>query len=434
MHDDEFRDELRNYLQRRDARVRPIHVALPRSTQRSIVRMVGVALVVAVFVAGAIIGGFALRGSRTTSPPGVSDVTPNASASATPGTPAARAGAAIGFDPETGQVVMFGGLGDNGTSGDTWIWNGREWLQLHLSMHPLTRSGASMVFDPKLHGLVLVGGGADEPVSSSQQQDLLATWLWTGTGWRRLNTPHHPAPNGLVGIGVLGGPIAYDAATGRVVMVTNETGPHYQACSSETWTFDGIDWILQHPATPLPAPFAALVNEPQSGHVVAVLPPRDALQNVGKLSTSCPAGSPQARALPQSSTWRWTGSNWTEVTMGTEPEGSSLAVASNGTSIGLDPVSGTSMVVTDNNEALWSWNGARWTALPGSGEGPPPRTDSMLSIDARGHVVLFGGINQRACANDFDTWLWISSRWQKVTGPAPQTATPSPVSFTAPAG
>src|ERR1700685_1925443 len=40
------------------------------------------------------------------------------------GPPPARCCAAIGFDPETQQVVMFGGLGVTGTRGDTWIWNG----------------------------------------------------------------------------------------------------------------------------------------------------------------------------------------------------------------------------------------------------------------------------------------------------------------------
>ena len=87
--------------------------------------------------------------------------------------------------------------------------------------------------------------------------------------------------------------------------------------------------------------------------------------------------------------------------------------------------------MTDNNEELWSWNGSRWTAVPGSGTGPSPRTDSMQSIDSDGHIVLYGGINQRANSYDFDTWVWDGLVWRQSIGPAPQTSTPSPVSFTA---
>ena len=90
------------------------------------------------------------------------------------------------------------------------------------------------------------------------------------------------------------------------------------------------------------------------------------------------------------------------------------------------------MIVTDNNEQLWSWDGLRWAEIPESGTGPSPRGESMQTIDGAGHVVLYGGVNQRANAYQFDTWLWNGSRWQTFVGPAPQTSTPSPVSFTPP--
>ena len=188
------------------------------------------------------------------------------------------------------------------------------------------------------------------------------------------------------------------------------------ACSAETWTFDGADWRLENPATPLPAVVAAVVDDPHTGHVIAVLNARAAVAPGGFASSSCPAGNPEARALPQSSTWRWTGSNWVEVGSGSEPEGSSIEGP-----IGLDPVSGAAMVMTDNNERPWSWDGLRWAELPESGTGPSPRTGSMQTIDGAGHVVLYGGVNQRANAYLFDTWLWNGSRWQPIAGPAPQT-------------
>jgi Galactose oxidase, central domain len=419
MNDDDFSQELRGYLRRRDARVRPVHIEWPRAGSRRIARMIALATVVGVFVAGAIVAGFALLGSRS----GL--LTTGSQGSL--GTPAARSGAAIAYDADTGQVVMFGGLGVNGSLGDTWIWNGANWAEPHLSLSPLTRFGASMVFDSKLHGLVLFGGEPDQPISTSEQRNLNATWLWTGTGWRRLDTAHIPTSNDLTGIGVLGS-MAFDAATGRVVLVTLANGIHFVACSAKTWTFNGSDWRLEDPATPLPATAVAVVDEAQTGHIVAVLHARAAVVPSGVAGTSCPAGSPEARVLPQSSTWRWTGSNWVEISSGTEPEGSALAT----TPIELDPVSGAAMVVTDNNEQLWSWDGVRWAEVPGSGTGPVPRAGSMQTIDGEGRVVLYGGVDQRSNAYEFDTWVWNGSRWQRSVGPAPQTSTPSPVSFTLP--
>jgi hypothetical protein len=421
MDDDRFSDDLRKYLERRTRRVRLQDIEWPRAARRPLARMVAISIAVGVFVAGAFVAGFAVLGPRSAS------LLPANQESR--GTPAERTGAAMAYDPETGQVVMFGGLGDNGSLGDTWIWNGTDWTQQLLSSGPVSRFGASMVYDAKLHGLVLFGGEPDQPISTSQQSNLRATWLWKGSEWRRIDTLHTPTPNGLTGIGVLGA-MAYDAATGNVVLVTSASGIHFEACSAATWAFDGSDWRLEDPASPLPASVVAVVDEPQTGHVIAVLSPRSALAPAGFATIGCAAHSFAARALPMSSTWRWTGSNWVDVSSGTEPQGSALEIASNGTSVGLDTVSGASMVVTDNNEQLWTWNGSRWTEVPGSGNGPSPRTASMQSIDSEGHVVVFGGINQRANAYDFDTWVWNGSRWQKAVGPAPQTSTPSPASFT----
>jgi hypothetical protein len=327
---------------------------------------------------------------------------------------------------------MFGGLGANGDLGDTWIWNGSGWIHARLALSPHSRDSASMVFDPKLHGLVMIGGSPNAPVSPAEQADLAATWLWTGAAWQRLSTEHTPTPNDMLDQSLVGR-VAYDADTGRVVLVTAEGETHFEACSTETWTFDGSDWTLEHPITPLPAAVRALVDEPQSGHVIAVLAPRPAVVPVGWVSTSCPGGSPQGRALPESSTWRWNGASWTEVRAGTEPGGDRLAPGPNGDSIGLDAVSGRAMTLTDNNEQLWAWNGTRWSAVNATGTRPAPRSYSLQSVDAQGHVVLYGGVDEANGLVLSDTWVWDGSRWTQWQGPAPATSSPSPVAFTPPA-
>jgi hypothetical protein len=328
------------------------------------------------------------------------------------GTPPARCCAAIGFDPETRQVVMFGGLGVTGSRGDTWIWNGSFWLRPKLSLAPVTREDASMIFDPKLHALVMVGGSSNA-VSPEVQPDLNATWLWTGTRWVRRQTAHIPTSSFAPNI-FFGGPLAYDAVTGRVIMLTTQGGVHFEACSTQTWTFDGTDWRLEHPATQLPAMLAAVINEPQTGYVVAVLGPRPAVEPVGFLSYDCQPGSAAGRALPESSTWRWNGSTWSQVSSGTEPGGMSLGNTPTSYAVGLDPIAGAAMVALESDETLWSWNGARWARLsPSNVDGPPGMTnESSLSIDALGNVMLFGGMSQNE--QNLDTWVWDGSDWRNI--------------------
>ena len=81
---------------------------------------------------------------------GVTGVTP-ASASSVPlwsqvtgaGGPAALSGAAMAYDPGTGQTIMFGGNASGTAQGITWNWNGSTstWAQLTPLSSPSARTG-----------------------------------------------------------------------------------------------------------------------------------------------------------------------------------------------------------------------------------------------------------------------------------------------------
>jgi hypothetical protein len=388
--------------------------------------VVVVIALIAIVASGLVAASFLLRSSPAVVPQ--PQLVTSSGLVGSAGTPPARCCAAIGFDPETRQVVMFGGLGVTGSRGDTWIWNGSHWFRPRLAVAPVTREDASMIFDPKLHSLVMVGGSSNA-TGPEVQPDLNATWLWTGTGWERRQTAHIPTAADAPQVW-LGGPLAYDAATGRVVLVTTQGGIHFEACSTQTWTFDGTDWRLEHPATALPAMVAAVINEPQTGHVVAVLGPRPAVGPLGFVGTDCQPGSAAARALPTSTTWRWNGSTWGQVSARSEPGGASLGVMLTSYPVGLDPVAGAAMVALESDESLWSWTGTRWTKAPGSSGGGPSlmTTNSVLSIDALGNVVLFGGVTQPIGPQNFDTWVWNGEHWRNVV----TAATPAPTRSTAP--
>jgi Galactose oxidase, central domain len=85
--------------------------------------------------------------------------------------PPARGDAVMGFDPITGQMVVFGGSNSTGPLNDTWTWDGTTWTEQSSEETPPERSGATMAFDGATDYLVLTGGGED----GSSKDD---TWNW----------------------------------------------------------------------------------------------------------------------------------------------------------------------------------------------------------------------------------------------------------------
>jgi hypothetical protein len=374
-------------------------------------RKLAVGVGASVVAAGVILGGLALAYGTSASFVAIAGA---------PGTPSPRSDATIGYDPATKQVVMFGGMGPYGSLGDTWVFDGSTWRQEHTSQAPAARGDAAMAYDPKLHAVVLFGGWA-----TGNGGDLDATWLWTGHAWERRSTATFPV--GVFDQTVLQQDhMAYDAATGKLLLVGIPGELEYQPCTAETWAFDGTNWQLEHPSTELPASETAIVTEPKTGHVLAVLTARDEIDNQ-RGSQSCPVGSAEARALPTSSTWRWTGSTWVQVSTGSEPGAGVNGDAANGTLQSLQAVAGTSLLATGPNEALWSWNGNRWSQIPGSAGGPPATWINVQAAASDG-VVVFGGSDLPNGPNTAQTWVWNGARWRQVmtAGYAPPTPTPIP--------
>ena len=108
--------------------------------------------------------------------------------------PAPRANVALAYDPIRETTVMFGGRGpDPGAPlGDTWVWNGADWIEQHPPTSPLARSGASMAWDAPRRRLVLFGG--DTATGSTND-----SWEWDGVTWTQVqvgNAPTHvPGPS-----------------------------------------------------------------------------------------------------------------------------------------------------------------------------------------------------------------------------------------------
>jgi hypothetical protein len=99
--------------------------------------------------------------------------------------PPARAEAAAAWDPKRKRMVLFGGYtwkdGRRERLQDTWEFNGQAWARFSTT-GPSARSGAAMAFDPELGQVVLFGG-------SGATND---TWIWDGTAWSEAPAPTPP--------------------------------------------------------------------------------------------------------------------------------------------------------------------------------------------------------------------------------------------------
>jgi len=156
----------------------------------------------------------------------------------------------MAYDAATGTVVLFGGSLDGdfgGTSGtdynDTWIWDGKTWTQLFPSVSPPARrfDTQGMAYDARTGTVVLFGG------ITATQTVLGDTWTWNGR--TKTWTQQHPANSPSA----RRAPIAYDGATGTIVLFSGDNGAI--AIDAATWVWNGANWLHLSPLT-APAPRA----------------------------------------------------------------------------------------------------------------------------------------------------------------------------------
>jgi hypothetical protein len=318
-------------------------------------------------------------------------------------TPPYRADPAIAYDPLTRQTIMFGGL--PGGKADTWAWDGQAWKPLDQAAHPHGRFGASMAFDPVLQGIVMIGGNPNSSTDADVDADMRATWLWQGGSWRRIPTAHTPVPPNYAFF--WGASMAYDGKTGELVLVAVQGMTHFRQCSADTWTFNGSDWVHRSLAQPLPASIRLTVSDGPNGHVLVLLNPRQEVAPVGFVTTSCPAGSPEARALPGPSTWEWTGSAWTELGGSQPPD-----ITGTDGDVGATLLGDHAAVVTEDG-TVWTWTGSGWSAKS-TAKLLPARAQAGVSEDRNGRLLVFGGILVQPELYLDSTWLWDGATWKQV--------------------
>jgi hypothetical protein len=155
--------------------------------------------------------------------------------------PPARSSASISPDVDGQRVLLFGGTHEWTQEtewagmNDTWVWDGKDWTQLTPQTSPAARAGAAIAFDPGRKKVVLFGG-ADHPEGESYiyYDD---TWEWDGSNWTRLYPANGPkARNGAF--------MYYDPQREKILlfagysMSKNKENTFYD----DLWEWDGETW------------------------------------------------------------------------------------------------------------------------------------------------------------------------------------------------
>ncbi|MBW3563507.1 MAG: hypothetical protein KY459_02155 [Acidobacteria bacterium] len=336
--------------------------------------------------------------------------------------PSARRNPAMTWSTTEGAAVLFGGLSAADASrityslGDTWEWNGIDWIRVYPEISPQKRSGASMTFD-SVGGRVILFGGFDGETTYAD------TWSYRNDEWTLIQTPASPPARRLHAM-------AFDPIRNVVVLYGGSRGTEIL---HDTWEFDGTTWrsVATVPQIDNPSmvwdearseilmlgidqdddkvtlafrdgAWVVLGNETNPDCVIQVsMVFRTEDQRVLTYGGGCTGGFIDA------STWLWDGEDWEEA------EVDFSAALKFGYGLAYDVgrretvlFGGTSDRPTNSTYVLAD---GRWRRIIRFGD-PGPRSQFVFQPDWTGERVLFyGGHNSVDFLGDF--WTLEGTRW-----------------------
>ncbi|MGD0834598.1 MAG: kelch repeat-containing protein, partial [Candidatus Dormibacteria bacterium] len=307
--------------------------------------------------------------------------------------------ATLATGPDTGDVVLFGGNGAGGGAlGDTWLFDGTTWTQVHPSVSPSARAWTSMATlrgGPDAGDVVLFGGYDGTGFLDD-------TWIFNGTAWSEVTSPTSPSARNLVSMATLTS--GQDA--GDVVLFGGTEGN--STYFDDTWIFNGTKWTELSPATSPPgrnsAPMATLTSGSHTGDVVLF-------------------GGNGAGGGQLDDTWIFNGTTWSDADPGTSPPSrynSSLATLSAG------PDAGDAVLFGGFSPGAlgdtWIFDGTNWTQLSPAASPSPRGLLTMATLGGgpdAGDVIMLGGATDWSTYTSplGDAWLFDGTTWTQVNPP-----------------
>ncbi len=203
--------------------------------------------------------------------------------------PPARNTTHLVYDVLTEGVLLFGGVGLDGTPlNDVWLWNGSAWTEQHPAQRPLPLGSAAMACDTGRQQVLLFGGvsGFDGSNGSNRVGTFSqSTWIWDGSTWTEQNSLNAPAARA-------GGLLVYDEGRQQMLLYGGYGAAGYL---QDMWLWQGQSWQAVFPTTlpPARARYRAIFHE--------------RLQQVVLLAELLGEAEASQRVYQ---TWTWDGTNW----------------------------------------------------------------------------------------------------------------------------
>lgn len=327
------------------------------------------------------------------------------------GAPAARAHAALVWDPDRKRALLFGGEGDAGLLGDTWEWDGQRWWSHpgqpgQPGQGPEPRRRHAMVHEGPGLGVLLFGG------EDARGEPLADMWRWDGQRWQVVEPrggpgDSWPSPRSEHAL-------ARHAGSGDVVLYGGWGQAQGGGELADTWLWRDGFWRQEVPEPP-EAP------GPRAGHTLVYVEETDRVLLLGG------AAGPDADATA----WSWSGQRWEDR----RPGPGELPAARRWHGAAHDPVRGKTLLFGGAGPSAlgdtWESDGERWEQID-AGERrhtlrPDARSFAGLATDElRGRAVLFGGHAWSGLAPVWlgDTWEWDGWAWRVAAvagaGPVPR--------------
>jgi hypothetical protein len=145
------------------------------------------------------------------------------------------------YDSMRQEVLLYGGEGSPwGTYEDLWAWDGMEWSMYTPAVGPPMSYKHVMAFD-EARGVAVVYGGYCGGTCGTPTVD--ETWEWDGTAWTQRFSA--VTPGSAYGLGLVSSAMTYDVREQVCILFGGNCGMGCQ--SSETWLWDGSEWIQLFP-------------------------------------------------------------------------------------------------------------------------------------------------------------------------------------------
>lgn len=311
--------------------------------------------------------------------------TPSPSPVATAIAPPILSSGTMVFDEASRELVLL-----DPSVPTTWTWDGvHDWRQQPPSMGPVTVPGRlggppfGMAWDPTTSSVIAVVG--DMFVGVQTPAPPPATWSWRHGSWTKLDAAETPP--------AAGGAMAAFPPADQLVMFSGccSAAPRQMVAMPGMWSWNGTAWTAVHPAHMPPARWGqAMVYDPAIGKILMY----------GGMAI-------EPDHAPLNDVWEWDGHDWSALPT------PALGMGNPITQLAYARTGGLLLLANDFNglsgpEAMWTFDGARWTKVDAS---TPACIWCELAYDPIRDVTVMVTNPKGAPYSANAVWTWNGVRW-----------------------